>query len=81
MRRKISSQKIQEFEIYLMNEERSRATVEKYVRDVKRFSKFVQSEEIDKREVLDYKSKLGETYAVTSANSMIAAMNCFLRKK
>jgi site-specific recombinase XerD len=79
MRRKLSSQKIREFEIYLINEERSRATVEKYVRDVKRFSKFVQSEEIDKREVLDYKSKLGETYAVTSANSMIAAMNCFFR--
>ncbi len=79
MRRKLSSQKIQEFEIYLINEERSRATVEKYVRDVKRFSKFVQSEEIDKRSILDYKSKLGETYAVASANSMIAAMNCFFR--
>jgi site-specific recombinase XerD len=79
MRRKLSSQKIQEFEIYLINEERSRATVEKYVRDVKRFSKFVQSEEIDKRRILDYKSKLGETYAVASANSMIAAMNCFFR--
>jgi site-specific recombinase XerD len=63
----------------LINEERSRATVEKYVRDVKRFSEFVRGTEIDKRGVLDYKSKLGETYAVTSANSMIAAMNCFFR--
>lgn len=79
MRRILSSQKIREFEFYLINEERSRATVEKYVRDVKRFSEFVRGTEIDKRGVLDYKSKLGETYAVTSANSMIAAMNCFFR--
>lgn len=79
MKRNLASQKMQEFELYLINEERSRATVEKYLRDVKHFSEFVQDGEIDKRKVLDYKSKLGEVYAVTSANSMIAAMNCFFR--
>ena len=79
MRRNLASQKMREFELYLINEEKSRATVEKYLRDLKRFSEFMQDSEIDKRKVLDYKSKLGEVYAVKSANSMIAAMNCFFR--
>ncbi len=70
---------MQEFEFYLRNEERSAATIEKYIRDVKLFETFVGEAEISKQTVLDYKSKLGDTYAVTGANSMIAALNCFLR--
>ena len=79
MKRIIKINKIKEFEIHLRNEERSAATIEKYMRDVRLFAAFVGDAEIDKQKVLDYKSKLGVEYAVSSANSMIAAMNCFLR--
>ena len=79
MKRIIKINKINEFEIYLRNEERSAATIEKYMRDVRCFMAFIGDAAIDKQKVLDYKSKLGEEYAVASANSMIAAMNCFLR--
>lgn len=79
MKRIITTKKIKEFEIYLRNEERSKATIEKYMRDVRCFTSFVGDAEIDKQKVLDYKSKLSEEYAVASANSMIAALNCFLR--
>ncbi len=79
MKRILDPRKMQEFEFYLRNEERSEATIEKYIRDVRFFASFVCEAEISKQTVLDYKSKLGETYAVSSANSMIAAMNCFLR--
>ena len=79
MKRILDSRKMQEFEFHLRNEERSAATIEKYMRDVRFFASFVCDAEIDKQTVLDYKSKLGESYAVASANSMIAAMNCFLR--
>ncbi len=79
MKRILDTKKMQEFEFYLRNEERSAATIEKYMRDVSFFATFVCDAEIDKQKVLDYKSKLGEIYAVASANSMIAAMNCFLR--
>ncbi len=79
MKRILDSKKMQEFEFYLKNEERSAATIEKYMRDVRFFAAFICDAEIDKQKVLDYKSKLGEIYAVASANSMIAAMNCFLR--
>ena len=79
MKKIVSVKKISKFEFYLKNEERSSATIEKYMRDVRFFAAFVGDAEIDKQIVLTYKSKLGEIYAVTSANSMIAAMNCFLR--
>ena len=79
MKRILDPKQMQEFEFYLRNEERSVATIEKYMRDVRIFASFVCDAEIDKQKVLDYKGKLGETYAVSSANSMIAAMNCFLR--
>ena len=79
MKRILEPKKMQEFEFYLRNEERSTATIEKYMRDVRFFASFIREVEIDKQTVLEYKSKLGESYAVASANSMIAAMNCFLR--
>ncbi len=79
MNRILVTQKMQEFEFYLKHEERSFATIEKYMRDIRFFIAFVGEGEISKQVVLDYKSKLGDNYAVTSANSMIAALNCFLR--
>ena len=79
MKRILDPKQMQEFEFYLRNEERSVATIEKYMRDVRIFASFVCDAEIVKQTILDYKSRLGETYAVASANSMIAAMNCFLR--
>lgn len=79
MKRILEAKKLQEFELYLRYEERSMSTIEKYVRDVGCFAAFIGDLEISKQGILDYKTKLGETYAVASANSMIAALNCFLR--
>ena len=58
MKRIITSKKIKDFEIYLRNEERSKATIEKYMRDVRYFTSFVGDAEIDKKRVLDYKVNL-----------------------
>ena len=68
-----------EFEKYLREEERSSATIEKYLRDLRSFAEFVGGGEISKSTVLSYKNKLLESYAISSANSMIAAINCFFR--
>ena len=63
------------FKEYLILEERSRATVEKYIRDVKVFSAFVNGVEITKEVVIEYKKHLQESYAVRSVNSMLAIIN------
>lgn len=79
MKRIITQEKLETFEAYLKDEERSVATVEKYMRDVRFFASFVGQSEIVKGTVLDYKSRLAESYAIASANSMIAAINVFFR--
>lgn len=68
-----------QFGIYLQQEERSRATVEKYMRDTRKFYEFLgEGRRIDKEKVIAYKEFLKETYKVSSANSMLAAVNCLL---
>ena len=66
---------ISDFKEYLILEERSRATVEKYIRDVKAVSAFVNGEEITKEVVIEYKKYLQDSYAVRSINSMLASIN------
>ncbi|MBQ6270465.1 MAG: site-specific integrase [Clostridiales bacterium] len=76
---KITNQMIAEFEYELRNDEKSELTVEKYLRDVRRFIAFSSGKLIDKGLVLAYKAELEKEYAVASANSMIASINAFFR--
>ncbi len=68
-----------EYKAYLVEEEKSAATTEKYIRDVTAFIVWLGSNELCKEEVLAYKEHLAEQYAPASANSMIIAVNGFLR--
>ena len=54
---------ISDFKEYLILEERSRATVEKYIRDVKAFLAFANGAEITKEVVIEYKKYLQESLA------------------
>lgn len=68
------------FEAFLKADEKSRATVEKYVRDAGRFINYVGEEKpLTKETVISYKQHLAEHYKISSANSMLAAVNSFLR--
>lgn len=68
-----------EFEHHLREEEKSKATIEKYLRDVRYFLTFAKEREITKSLTMEYKAQLEQDYAVVSANSMIASLNCYLR--
>lgn len=63
------------FNEHLILEERSAATVEKYIRDVKAFAVYSNGGEITKETVIAYKKYLQENYAVRSVNSMLASIN------
>lgn len=67
------------FAEHLRLEEKSSATIDKYSRDVRTFVEFICGREIDKALVLEYKNALLDRYTVTSANSMLAALNAFFR--
>ena len=67
-----------EFKAYLIQEEKSELTVEKYVRDVQRFLIWLGGDELTKGRMLAYKTELVEQYAVTSVNSILSSINCYL---
>lgn len=65
---------------FLIAEEKSVATIEKYIRDVKTFIEYAKNERICKEVVIKYKSKLiSDKYAVRSINSMLASLNNFFK--
>ena len=55
--------------------ERSGATVEKYIRDVMAFASYARNKAITKETVIGYKKHLQKNYAVRSVNSMLASIN------
>ena len=79
MERQLNQDQLRQFETHLLCEERSAATVEKYLHDLRVFFAFMDGNKLDKTAVLEYKSDLLNKYAVTSANSMLAAVNAFFR--
>lgn len=75
--KKITEKEIRNFKIHLINEEKSEATVEKYLRDVKAFKKWLNCELLSKERVIEYKEVLKKSYAKSSVNSILASLNCF----
>lgn len=67
------------FENKLWEDEKSYNTIEKYMRDIRYFVRFLNGRSVDKALTLEYKSMLLENFAIASANSMIAAVNSFFR--
>lgn len=63
---------------HLRREEKSKATIEKYLRDVKLFLTFSKDQPVTKEVVLEYKQLLMQKYATRSVNSMLASLNSFL---
>ncbi len=77
MNQTITRDLIENFENYLINEEKASATLEKYMRDVKAFTIWADGCEIDKRKVLDYKEYLIGKFAPASVNSQLSSLNSF----
>ena len=75
----LTDDSLREFAQSLLLSERSQATVNKYIHDAKCFLSFLGDTPISKSAVLSYKQHLSEGYTTASANSMIAAVNSFLK--
>lgn len=70
---------LEQFERQLRVEEKSSSTIEKYMHDIRDFLDFLGEEDLDKERVITYKEQLLGQYKISSANSMLAAVNCYLR--
>ncbi len=70
---------LRHFAEYLRREEKSEATMEKYIRDAEGFFTFAGGTPVTKELTLRYKNEcLSRGYAVRSVNSMLAAVNSLL---
>lgn len=75
----ITAKQITSFSAYLGREEKSKATQEKYIRDIRAFSAFSGKKAVTKELVTAYKQNcLDRGFAVRSINSMLASINSFL---
>lgn len=73
---RITTKDIAGFREHLILEERSVATIQKYIRDIKAFAKYAEGA-VTRGTVIAYKKHLQEHYAVRSVNSMLASLNSF----
>ncbi|MBP3361792.1 MAG: tyrosine-type recombinase/integrase [Clostridia bacterium] len=75
--KKITIKLINQFKNYLIYEEKSKATIEKYIRDITAFMIWIGERELEKTMVIEYKQKIVTEYAPKSVNSMLSSLNSF----
>ena len=75
--KKITVELINKFKNHLIIEEKSQATIEKYIRDITTFMMWLAERAVDKALVVEYKNIIIESYAPASANSMLSSINSF----
>ncbi len=75
--RKITNELIQKFKAYLIDEEKSSSTLDKYIRDITVFMEWCKETELNKSVVLEYKQHVVKKYAPASVNSILSSLNSF----
>lgn len=73
----ISQELLKTFKESLFNEEKSYATIQKYVKDVKNLASWLSEKPVTKALLVQYKKELCEIYASSSVNAAIASLNHF----
>ncbi|HBP24701.1 MAG TPA: integrase [Oribacterium sp.] len=71
---------IRKYRLHLLEMEKSAATIEKYLRDIRKFSNWLGADrKVTKERVIEYKHMLTECYKTSSVNSMLVALNMYFR--
>ena len=74
----ISKETISDFKQQLCLEEKSEATIGKYLHDIRVFAQYVGNTSITREKAVAYKQNLiAQGYAMRSVNSMIASLNSY----
>lgn len=79
MKRMITEEKILQYQEYLYEEEKTTATIKKYICDLKKLMDYLSGREITKKLMIEYKEALRKEkgYRLTSINSFLVAANRF----
>lgn len=78
--RTITDELLKQYREHLREQEKSKATIEKYLCDLKKFQKYTANREVSKSLTMEYKEYLMnmQQYEISSINSFLVALNCFL---
>lgn len=78
MKRKMTKGLLEKYSQFLYEQEKSQATIEKYICDLKKLMQFAGKRELDKGVMIEYKFFLKEMkYKTSSINSFLVAANRF----
>lgn len=75
--KQITTTKIKKYREYLIEEEKSKNTIDKYMRDINAFTKWIAERDLCKSVILEYKEHLKLSYAAKSVNSILSSLNSF----
>lgn len=72
--------KLEEFELFLKEDEKAEKTIEKYKANIKAFIEFSKDKELTKRTVIEFKEKLDQVdeYLPNTTNNYLVVINKFL---
>ena len=77
----ITAEDLESYRNNMLENEKSTATIEKYIRDILAFCRWNHNQSINRIQILEWKQYLVSLYAVSSVNSMLAALNGYFRFK
>lgn len=75
----INEERVKEYINYLREQERSKATLQKYLHDLNALLLFLNGNELTKTELINWKESLINQYAPASVNAMLAAVNGYVK--
>lgn len=78
MAEKITTKKVREFENHLIMNEKSTATIKKYMREIQNLIDFLDGGDIRKLELMQYRAALQTDYKAQTINVKLSAVNAFL---
>lgn len=73
----ITEELLSQYQKHLYEEEKTTATIKKYICDLRKLSEYASGQEITKELMIGYKEDLREKYKITSINSFLVAANRF----
>lgn len=76
--KRITQKSLKEYEIFLIQEEKSRATIEKYMRELQILSAFLGGAKVSKQKILEYRERLIQSYQPKTVNAKLSAVNSYL---
>ena len=69
---------MEQYAVFLQEQEKSAATIQKYMHDLALLQKFLARETFEKADLIAWKAEIVSKYAAASVNTMVAALNGFL---